>query len=193
MRYDGKYSSYEFRITFLVHYFTYYMKTENIIIFLDNSNLFHSFQTLDFHCDYSKLKTVITKNRNLLEVNLYTGLMYPVRDKEKAWFNSLYKMGYIVKTRAIKVAPNGKKVEKRIDVLMAVDIISSAYETNVDTIIIVSGDSDFVPVVKKLKDLNKKVEIWAFKKLISTQIIDLLDPEDVNFIDDFLDQIRLIQ
>ena len=168
------------------------MSLENISIFLDNSNLFHSFQNLNFHCDYSKLKAVITRDRNLLEANLYTGLMYPVREKEKSWFNSLYKMGYMVKTRAIKVAPNGKKVEKRIDVLMAVDIISSAYETNVDTIIIVSGDSDFVPVVKKLKGLNKNVEVWSFKNLLSTQISDLLNPEDVYFIDDFLTQIRLI-
>jgi len=168
------------------------MSPENIIIFLDNSNLFHSFQNLNFHCDYGKLKAVISKDRNLLEVNLYTGLMYPVRDKEKAWFNSLYKMGYTVKTRAIKVAPNGKKIEKRIDVLMAVDIISSAYEKDVDIIVIVSGDSDFVPVIKKLKDLNKKVEIWSFKNLLSTQISDLLDPHNLYFIDDYLDQIKLI-
>ena len=168
------------------------MCPENIIIFVDNSNLFHSFQNLKFHCDYSKLKAVITRNRNLLEINLYTGLMYPVREKEKAWFNSLYKMGYTVKTQAIKVAPDGKKLEKRIDVLMAIDIISSAYETDVDTIVIVSGDSDFVPAVKKLKDLDKTVEVWSFKNLLSTQISDLLDPEDVYFIDDILDQIKLI-
>jgi uncharacterized LabA/DUF88 family protein len=168
------------------------MSTENIIIYIDNSNLFHSFQSLNFQCDYSKLKKIIKKQRNLLEANIYTGLMYPVREKEKAWFSSLNKMGYNLKTRAIKVAPNGKKIEKRIDVLMAVDIISSAYEKGVDTIIIVSGDSDFVPVVKKLKDLNKKVEIWSFRKLLSQQMMDLLDPENIYFIDDFLDQIRLL-
>jgi uncharacterized LabA/DUF88 family protein len=167
------------------------MSSENIIIFIDNSNLFHSFQSLNFHCDYNKFKKVILGKRNLLEANIYTGLMYPVRDKEKAWFSSLNKMGYNLKTRAIKVAPNGKKVEKRIDVLMAVDIISAAYEKRVDTIIIVSGDSDFVPVVKKLKDLKKSVEIWAFKRLLSQQLIDILDPVNIYLIDDFLDQIRL--
>lgn len=168
------------------------MSSENVIIFIDNSNLFHSFQFLNFHCDYSKLKQIINGKRNLVEANIYTGLMYPVRDKEKAWFSSLTKMGYNLKTRAIKVAPNGKKSEKRIDVLMAVDIISSAYEKQVDTIIIVSGDSDFVPVVKKLMDLNKKVEIWSFRRLLSQQMMDLLDPENIHFMDDFLDQIRLL-
>ena len=169
------------------------MSLENVIIFIDNSNLFHSFQSLNFHCDYSKLKTIITGNRCLIEANLYTGLMYPVREKEKAWFNSLYKMGYTVKTRAIKVTPNGKKIEKRIDVLMAVDIISSAYEKIVDTIIIVSGDSDFVPVVKKLIELKKNVEIWSFKKLLSRQLKEILKPTQIFFLDDFLDKIKLVQ
>lgn len=167
------------------------MSLENIIIYIDNSNLFHSFQSLNFECDYYLLKEIITRNRNLVEANLYTGIMYPVKERDKDWFSSLNKMGYKVKTRAIKVAPNGKKTEKRIDVLMSVEIISSAFEKNVDTIIIVSGDSDFVPVVKKLKDLNKKVEIWSFKKNLSQQLRDLLDPANVNYIDDILDQIRI--
>ena len=119
--------------------------------------------------------------------------MYPVREKEKAWFNSLYKMGYRVKTRAIKVTPNGKKIEKRIDVLMAVDIISSAYEKIVDTIIIVSGDSDFVPVVKKLIELKKNVEIWSFKKLLSRQLSEILKPIQIFYLDDFLNKIKLVQ
>ena len=169
------------------------MSIENIIIFIDNSNLFHSFQSLNFHCDYSKLKTVITKNRNLIEANIYAGLMYPVREKEKAWFNSLYQMGYTINTRAIKVAPNGKKIEKRIDVLMAVDIISTAYEKTIDTIIIVSGDSDFVPVVKKLTKLNKNVELWSFKKLLSRQLCEILKPEQIFYIDDYLDKIKLVE
>jgi uncharacterized LabA/DUF88 family protein len=167
------------------------MKSENILIFIDNSNLFHSFQFLNFHCDYNKLKKVIAGNRKIIEANLYTGLMYPVRDKDKAWFHSLYKMGYKVKTRAIKVAPNGKKSEKKIDVLMAVDIISSAYEKNADTIIIVSGDSDFVPVVKKLNELRINVEIWSFKKLLSQQLKELIEHGNLCYLDEHLDQIRM--
>ena len=164
--------------------------SQSVIIFIDNSNLFHSFQSLNFHCDYNKLKRVIKGNRNIIEANIYTGIMYPVRDKEKAWFSSLNKMGYTLKTRAIKVAPSGKKIEKRIDVLMTVDIISSAYEKSVDTIIIVSGDSDFVPVVKKLKNLNINVELWSFRRLLSQQLMDILAPDCIFYIDDFLDQIR---
>ena len=73
---------------------------------------------------------------------------------------------------------------------MTVDIISSVYEKNADTTIIVSGDSDFVPVVKKLKELKKNVEIWSFKKLLSQQLKELIDPKNLHYLDDVLDQIR---
>ncbi|GAG58010.1 unnamed protein product, partial [marine sediment metagenome] len=36
------------------------------------------------------------------------------------------------------------------------DIISLAYENAYDTAVLVSGDGDFVPVVKKVKELDKK-------------------------------------
>ena len=40
----------------------------------------------------------------------------------------------------------------------AVDLISGAYESIYDTAIIVSGDEDFVPALKKVQKLGKKVE-----------------------------------
>ncbi len=50
-------------------------------------------------------------------------------------------------------------IEKKADIKIAVDIISLAY----DTAVLVSGDGDFVPVVKKVKELDKNLEVWAFR------------------------------
>ncbi len=165
-------------------------KVEKIIIFVDNSNIFHSFQKLRFHCDYIKLKEVLTGGRNLIDIILYTGIMYPVKKKDKRFLSKLHHLGYNVKTRSIKVAPDGRKVEKRIDVLMAVDIIASVFEIKYDIVVIVSGDGDFVPVVKKLKELNKGIEIWSFKQLLSEQLKSLVG-DNIFYIDDVLEQIKM--
>jgi uncharacterized LabA/DUF88 family protein len=164
-------------------------KKQRIIIFIDNSNLFHSFQKLNFHCDYKKLKNVITNDRELVDLFLYTGIMYPVKRGDKAFLSKLSHLGFNVKTRAVKVTPSGIKKEKRIDVLMAVDMISSAYEKNYDTLILVSGDGDFVPVLKKLKELGKNIEVWSFKDLLSTQIKDEFGEDNCFYIDDVLDKL----
>ena len=165
-------------------------KRDKIIIFIDNSNLFHSFKKLNFLCDYEKLKEILTSNRELIDIILYTGIMYPVRDKDKAWLNKLKHLGYNVKTRAVKVAPNGKKTEKRIDVLMAVEIIASAYEKVFDTVVIVSGDADFVPVVKKLQEINKNIEIWSFEGLLSEHLKNMVGEGNYHYIENILEKIK---
>ncbi|MBD3228735.1 MAG: NYN domain-containing protein [Candidatus Lokiarchaeota archaeon] len=162
---------------------------ENIIIFIDNSNLFHSFRKINFMCDYKKLKNILTGDRNLVNAILYMGLMYPVKAKDKAWLNKLKYLGYKVKTRSVKVSPTGIKKEKRIDVLMAVDMIASAFEISYDTILLVSGDSDFIPVIVKLLELGKNVEIWSFKDLLSSQLKEVAGLNNCHYIDDILDEL----
>ena len=61
--------------------------------------------------------------------------------------------------RKIKKA-NGK-VEfavKGDDIYLATDMLSFAYENVYDIAILVSGDGDFVPVIKKVQKLGKNVE-----------------------------------
>jgi uncharacterized LabA/DUF88 family protein len=44
------------------------------------------------------------------------------------------------------------------DIYLATDLVSFAYENKYDTAILVSGDGDFVPAIKKVQKLGKKVE-----------------------------------
>ncbi len=67
---------------------------------------------------------------------------------------------------------NGKFVfdVKGDDVHLAVDLISGAYENLYDSAIIVSGDEDFVPAIKKVQKLGKKVINAYFKGSSSTTL-----------------------
>jgi len=53
--------------------------------------------------------------------------------------------------------------EKRTDVNIAIQVLSDVYENNCDRIIIVSGDSDLVPVIHKTKELrpDKKITVYV--------------------------------
>lgn len=53
------------------------------------------------------------------------------------------------------------------DVHLAVDLVSGAYENLYDTAIIVSGDENFVPAIKKAQKLGKKVVNAYFKSTSS--------------------------
>ncbi len=54
-------------------------------------------------------------------------------------------------------------VEKGIDVNIAVDMIQLSQMDAFDVAILVSGDSDFVPVLKQVKENKKKVQVAAFQ------------------------------
>ena len=56
--------------------------------------------------------------------------------------------------------------------------------------ILISGDSDFLDVVRKLKELKKEIEIWSFKKSTSRSLIEEAGQENVHYIDEILDEIR---
>lgn len=47
--------------------------------------------------------------------------------------------------------------EKGVDVLVATHMIDLALSTNCDTVVLVSGDTDYVPAVKLVKRLGKQV------------------------------------
>ena len=164
---------------------------ERIIIFIDNSNIFQGFRKYDIKVDYEKLKNVITRNRELQDIFLYEGVVYPMSPEKKKWYNGLKKKsGYIIKASFDKIAPSGA-IEKKVDIQIAIDIISLAYENSYDTVVLVSGDGDFIPVVKKIKELDKDVEVWAFRYSMANMLKEELGQENIYYIDDILDEIKM--
>jgi len=53
--------------------------------------------------------------------------------------------------------------EKRTDVNIAIQVLSDVYENKCDRIVIISGDSDLVPVIHKAKELrpDKKITVYV--------------------------------
>jgi len=164
---------------------------ERITIFIDNSNIFMGFRKYDVKADYDKLKNIITKGRKLQAIILYEGIVYPISLEKKKWYKDLNeKSGYIIKTSFDKIALSDT-FEKKIDIQIAIDIISLAYENAYDTAVLVSGDGDFVPVIKKVKELDKNVEVWAFRYSLANTLREELEQGKIFYLDDILDKIKI--
>jgi uncharacterized LabA/DUF88 family protein len=164
---------------------------ERIVIFIDNSNIFKGFRKYDVKVDYEKLKNLITRDRNLQNVFLYEGVVYPMNPEKKRWYKELSnRSGYVVKASFDKIASSGA-IEKKIDIKIAIDIISLAYEDAYDTAVLVSGDGDFVPVVRKLKELVKNVEVWAFKYSLANTLKEEIGYDNIYYLDDVLSKLKM--
>ena len=164
---------------------------ERIIIFIDNSNIFKGFRKYNIKANYEKLKNIITKGRKLHGIFLYEGVVYPMSPEKKKWYKNLSeKSGYMIKTSFDKIALNDA-FEKKIDIKIAIDVISLAYENAYDTAVLVSGDGDFVPVIKKLKELDKNVEVWTFSYSLANALKEELKQDNLYYLDDILSRIKM--
>lgn len=65
--------------------------------------------------------------------------------------------------------------QKGVDVLLAIDMITKAYQNNYEFSIILAGDDDFVDVIKAVKDTGKRVFGIYFKNHMSSKLFDILD------------------
>ena len=164
---------------------------ERITIFIDNSNIFQGFRKYNLKADYEKLKNIITKGRKLQSIHLYEGVMYPLSPEKKKWYKDLSeKSGYVIEASFDKIAFN-QAIEKKVDIKIAIDIVSFAYENAYDRAVLVSGDGDFVPVIKKIKGLDKNVEVWAFRYSLANTLKEVIEQENIYYLDDVLKKIKI--
>ncbi|MBI2578338.1 MAG: NYN domain-containing protein [Candidatus Aenigmarchaeota archaeon] len=145
---------------------------ERIVIFIDGSNFYHSvkdtFSLHDNEIDFSKLIEILRKERLLIGTYYYNapldrGYNEDVYWKQQRFFSELRKIPdfHVILANMRKTHRPDGTIEfsvKGDDIYIATDMLSFAYENKYDTAILVSGDGDFVPAIRKVQKLGKKVE-----------------------------------
>ncbi|MBU0976138.1 MAG: NYN domain-containing protein [Patescibacteria group bacterium] len=93
--------------------------------------------------------------------------------KEKDFFEALNKSGFEVKEKDLQIFPGGAK-KGDWDVGITMDAIRLGRK--VDSIVIVSGDGDYIPLVTYLQQsLGCLVEVIAFGKTCSKELTEIAD------------------
>jgi uncharacterized LabA/DUF88 family protein len=151
-------------------------KAQRVGIFIDTQNLYHSAKNL-YHArvNFGAIIKDVLDDRPLIRAIAY--VVTTESGEERAFFGALSKVGIETKTKPLQIFLGGAK-KADWDVGLAVDAIKMA--PKLDTIIIASGDGDFVPLVEYLKNYQGcQVEVVAFGKSSSARLIEVAD--------DFLD------
>lgn len=157
------------------------MTKERVAIFIDGSNLYHGLKNLKINrINFQKLLQLLIEDKLLILTFYYNApLNIKINSKtyweQQKFFNELRNIPdfkvMLCKLRKHK-RKNGNYVfdVKGDDVHLAVDLVSGAYENLYDTAIIVSGDEDFVPAIKKIQKLGKKVINAYFRSSSSASL-----------------------
>jgi len=141
--------------------------------------MFYTQMKLEWFFDWKKIKEYLQKERDILEMRYYTGVK-PKDEKMASFLRYLDNVGITPVTKPIKVIKidNNDSLKKlhnyseiyksNCDVEITTDVLLERKE--IDEIILFTGDSDFQYLIRKLKDLGKKVIIFSSRKTISWEI-----------------------
>jgi len=144
---------------------------QRVAVLIDVQNLYHSAKNLyQARVNFNEVLKTAVNGRNLIRV-----FAYVVRTKtgeEKPFFEALTKLGIETRVRDLQEFYGGMK-KADWDVGIAVDAIRIS--PSVDTIVLASGDGDFLQLLEYLKNQGKRVEIVAFGKSASAKIKDYAD------------------
>lgn len=154
-------------------------KEQRVGIFIDAQNLYHSAKNLyGARVNFGQIVKDALCGRALIRAIAY--VITTESGDEKNFFEALTKVGIETKTKDLQIFSSGSK-KADWDVGLAVDAIKMA--PKLDTVIIASGDGDFVPLVEYLK-MNEgcQVEVITFGRSASAKLKEAVD----DFID--LDQ-----
>lgn len=140
-------------------------------MFVDVQNLYHSAKHI-YHdkVDFSKVLESCIDGRKLIRAIAYV-IEAHTPDQED-FFNLLKKFGYEVKSKELKTYVTGEK-KGDWDMGLAIDAIKIA--NKVDTIVLVSGDGDFVYLVNHLQAHGVRVEVMAFEQSTSGKLKEEAD------------------
>ncbi len=147
-------------------------KSQRVGIFIDTQNLYHSAKNLyKAKVNFGQVVKEAVANRVLIRAVAY--VIRTESEEEKGFFEALNKLGIETKVKDIRVFAGGAK-KADWDLGTVVDLVAMAQK--LDTIILATGDGDFVPVVEYLKYAHGcQVEVISFGKSSSGQLREAAD------------------
>ncbi len=149
---------------------------QRVGVFIDTQNVYHSAKNI-YHAraNFGNILKDSVAGRHLIRARAYS--VTTESGEEKGFFDALAKVGIEMRTKDLQVFYGGAK-KADWDVGLAVDAITAA--PSLDTVILVTGDGDFVPLVEYLKVHDGcQVEVVSFGRSTSGKLKEATD--------DFLD------
>jgi uncharacterized LabA/DUF88 family protein len=153
---------------------------QNIAVLVDAQNLYYSYRRqYNGRVDYGKLLERVAAGRPVVRAIAYV-ICSPETDATN-FLTALKQMGFEVKCKPLKVRPDGS-VKGDWDMGIALDAL--AIGQKVDTVCLVSGDSDFADLVVALKTRGVRCEAFGVRGSFGEELQRAADA--AYYIDEYL-------
>ncbi|HKP54690.1 MAG TPA: NYN domain-containing protein [Chloroflexia bacterium] len=145
--------------------------SHNVGVFVDVSNLFYSAKSAGVEVNYCRLMEHAVAGRDLIRASAYTGVD-PENPNQRKFIDFLRANGYKVICKDIHKYEGGR-IKANLDIEIAVDIM--LLSENLDVVVLVSGDGDFVRLVEAVQMRGVRCEVIGFGISTSNELIEAAD------------------
>lgn len=146
-------------------------KAQRVAVLIDVQNFYHSAKNLyGRRVNFKEVLREAVAGRQLIRSFAY--VVSTEGGEEKTFFEALQKVGVEIRVKDLQVFYGGAK-KADWDVGITVDAIRLS--TQVDVIVLMSGDGDFVPLVEYLKNQGVQIEVMSFGKSSSSRLREAAD------------------
>ncbi|OIO50565.1 MAG: hypothetical protein CO003_01295 [Candidatus Portnoybacteria bacterium CG_4_8_14_3_um_filter_44_15] len=159
-------------------------KDQRVGVLIDVQNMYHSARNLyNARVNFKEVLKTAVAGRKLIRAIAY--VIRTETGEEKGFFEALASMGIETRVKDLQIFFGGLK-KADWDVGLAIDAIKLSPQ--LDALVLVSGDGDFLPLIEYLKGQGRQVEAIAFGKSASAKLVEAVD----DFIDLSDDQRRYL-
>ena len=151
-----------------------------VMVFIDYRNIFEANKEMQEYAeiDLLRLTKILVGKRDLMGAYIFDALRKgdPENDPTVRKHDRLRYDGFrVIARQSVKVNSEGKEEQKEVDVSLACEMLEHALMNHFDVAIVVSGDRDFVPAMKKVQAAGKRVEVASFEGSLDSESKKIAD------------------
>ncbi len=144
---------------------------QRVGVFIDVQNMYYSAKNLfGAKVNFGNIVREAVAGRKLVRAIAY--VVRTETKEEQPFFDALYNLGIETKERPLQIFYGG---EKKADWDVGITVDAIRLSPSLDTIILVSGDGDYLPLIEYLQNQGKQVEVAAFGGTTSAKLKEEVD------------------
>lgn len=156
---------------------------ERIAVYVDGANAyFAQKEALNWWIDWPSFLDWVKEGRELVSARWYQAYRSTPEPEQERFLHHLTIIGFAVRRKVLKSIydreTGASSLKGNLDVELAIDALSEA--DHYDTVMLVTGDSDFVPLVEALRARGKRVMVCATQQNVA---VELRQSVGVNYVD----------
>lgn len=139
-------------------------------LFVDVQNMFYAAREKNARLDFEALLAAAGEGRQVLRAVAY--LVETREIDQSAFIHLLQVKKYEVKRKPLRIRPDGS-MKGNWDLEIALDALSTS--ERVDVVVLVTGDGDFIPLVRQLRLSGVTVEVYGFPRSSAPDLREAAD------------------